>query len=804
MREQITILNANEEQLLTDKAGLQEASSLREDTIRLLQGQLEEERNVVRLLQRDFESVKLEADANTLRPRANSEFADIQGRLQATEVDMQRITAENIGLKGLVATKESSIEALRENREGEVQKSLSLQRELEAFKIERDADVDRVRIQQINDSEDVRRRMIALETERDLLLADAKKFEALAEEREQLSSGLRQNLEHESQKAITLQKELDGLKIEYDTQLSRIRLELGAGTQEFSVVREQLVAMTEERDQMKAANVSFKAAQNQKDKTIEELSIVLEEKKANVRRLQTQLDLVRTSERQRAEEYLAEAAVRADELLMKTQVQLTDMQAARDQALSDIQHYKNANIEREDMNKSLRKQLDEVRSHKSDKDVSELSVRTEESFTKMVAQLAEIQSSRDQALSDLEHYRKIDMEREETNKSLRMELDAMRVRERQQAEKNVAGEADNFKNIQLQLTEALVERDQARSDIEHYKKADKEREQANKSLQRSLDEERKRASVLHRQMATLRSDSESADLQSQVQRERDIEILIRHVGSSSSQANRSTSDVQSLSGLRDVFDDQTRSIQSLQRELEAVKAERDAMLMAQSKRNSVDEIVSVRKQLQVAEAEREQLRSELQERARSGRRNSVDDMVDLRKQVARLEAELAHARNERAQFLEQRDQDKRRSLKEMDSRKGSPQINRQEFSVATESASGGTQREQAISSLRRSIQGEFRADAATVSSRSGWGSEARPHFDVDLVSADDECVVVTSRGEDASPDGRRAWSASSTWPTESTVEETPVPPRRSQGSPMSMSMSMSSRRPSDGPRTTPK
>lgn len=160
--------------------------------------------------------------------------------------------------------------------------------------------------------------------------------------------------------------------------------------------------------------------------------------------------------------------------------------------------------------------------------------------------------------------------------------------------------------------------------------------------------------------------------------------------------------------------------------------------------------------------------------------------MDLRKRISSLEAELSQVRAERAQLVEQREMEKLRSLKEMDLRKGSPQRTAESASEQfVESVSGATQRLQAISSLRRSITGEFQrgSDIPTSSLQDGRGSESRAHFDVDLVSADGDCWVTPSRSEDVvSPDGRQAWSTTSTLLTESTAEETPVPQRRSRSS----------------------
>lgn len=519
VRRQVSELLRNQEELLLNNANLKESGSLREDAILSLQRQLEEEREKVRLLLRDFESLRHETDAGFVQAQQNisSNLEDLQDRLAASESERMHLAEHAASLMAVADSKAKSLADAWRSMDEERESARLLQRELEEMKRGRGTS--------------------------DFTIARVK---ALETEREREISALQQGLEEERQRARTLQQAKDD-----ELQLLRdnMRRSSRAKDDELQLLREQLDAIAAQRDQLNAQSLNLNQRQSQ-----EEL---------NWRQSQARLD--------------------------------------------------------------------------------------------------QMEMERNQAVSDLAHMRNADMQRAEATNSLKEAL---------------AGERD-----------------------------------ANRIMQMQLD-------------AANHGDGR-ASMASLSRMEEDVQDFVRHIKGTLSGdfGHLDGPSNQVVPKLRGVLDEQQQRNLSLQRDLSAVRAERDAMLTNHSRRSAVDDVVELRRKLLEAESECTQLREKAGNFTSLQSRGSVIDAVNLRKQVGSLETELSTLRGEHTQLLDE--QEKTRGL-----RGEIIDLNRQLAAAWAEAQNGkspvhaadSSQRQNAMSSLRRSFGMSGRASQSFTSARGSIGN----------------------------------------------------------------------------------
>jgi chromosome segregation ATPase len=559
----------------------------------------------------------------------------------------------------------------------------------------------------------------------------------------------------------------------------------GVESEQVEKLRKQLDDMASQREQLNKDLLSSQTVQMQHERVIEGLRADLSEEKLKSNGMSQLKD---DNERLKLELFESKGKDLEREMAISSLKQTVDF---KDQHIERLNgDLETARIERDTgiQKESLRLGAEAEQVERLRKQLDAVSTQREELSQKVLsAEASQFQFERTiQGLrADVDAEKAIVM-------TLQAQLEAARAEhsdkafgakgELERAQRKLQDAADEIEDLTAALRRSDEELAQFRSE-----------KQANKELRKSLD--------LNQRQSKVNSMAETG--MSQMKMERDVEDLIKHVGVSQQNLNsipNASGKVTSLSNLREVFDVQHRNIQDLQKELQAVKAERDAVVRGTTtKRHSVEELVDVRRQLQTAEAERDALRAELQAKSDNQMRSSVTDVVVLRKQVSALEVENSQLRTERKSLVDKADQAKRQSLEvrqrlslaeaEVQQRKATEELLR--------STSGGsTQREQAMTSLRRKVDFE-------VEEPSARGRNSQTQLDVDLTQDEEPeqyDIDLTEEGVVKAP------ARTSSWMQKSSLEdnnfsfvETP-PMRRSDaldvlsGSPVErQKLSMSSR-----------
>jgi len=309
---------------------------------------------------------------------------EMRGRLAAIESHRDQLIADNSHLKGTCSTHEQSLGNLRL----EVQSVRRLQGELEALKGEKESILLQERQRAEAELDVLRRRVGALEAERDQLSQDASHHKNRFGQSEQNAISLRAAMEEERSNVRRLQRELEQAKSDHDTRTSHentkwnaeiegVRRQLAlvhaerdlarADVAQIETLRKRLTAVEGERDRLKSDASHLKSAIDQREQTVTSLRSSLEEERNSTRLLQRELGTVKAERdsgamrgRERDGAQLAELEVLRRERDSLSS-QLTPLRAERDQLSSDLGHLKNAMAQREQTIANLRQSVEEER-----------------------------------------------------------------------------------------------------------------------------------------------------------------------------------------------------------------------------------------------------------------------------------------------------------------------------------------------------------------------------------------------------------------------------------------------------------
>jgi len=447
-----------------------------------------------------------------------------------------------------------------------------------------------------------------------------------------------------TQSFLQLEKQLTDRELQTERQLADNEVSIAAARKQAYVeveeVRGQLARLLSSQEELLINNASLKEAGSLREDAIRSLQEQLEREREKVRMLQT--DFEETHDLQRK----FDAVV-----------------AERDRLISDAMR-----------SQGLEEQLASLRIMQSDYEKAIEGLQIEKaSVQRLQAEIDSLRAEERRERSDVTEALQIAERTEEDLAAVRAELEQVR----QRASAAAIGEA------------------QALSDLQHLKNAEAERAKANASLRRSLEIERSEVKALKAQAngeySTLELEMDLNTFVKDAMSTLNVDASLYDGGSQSSMA-----------GLRLVFNEQAQQIQRLQSDLEAAQRSVPTRRLSQ-----VEEIGNLRRQLQVLEAERNDLQREV--KLNTGNRNSVIEVVDLRKQVQNLQDELLRF--------------------------------------------GGNPAE------RSRLLVELNEQATSISGLS-TGMEEGPHFVVDLVDDEDVCEVIETSVK----------TQSSTWKSWSTGE----------------------------------
>jgi chromosome segregation ATPase len=552
---QLATLVTNQQKLVEDNLGLQETGRQREQAISSLKSMLEEERSRMRLLQTEFQALKVssvqllekivqvpqvqtiekivtdEAALSELRQQLQQERQS--NRLLQSDFDQFRLESEATVAK-IKLQVSSSMEELQQrsfqlihdherlNKELSESRSRDTERELIIINLKQSIDFKEKRLQQLqSDLED-----------RDLLSRELSESKGKDAEREMTIANLKQSMDFKEQRLQQLQSDLESARIERDVRMRSESLLQGVESQQVEKLRQQLDDMSMQRDQLNKEVLSLQSVQMRLEREIEGLRASLEEEKLKSNGM-TQLKDEHARLKMELFEWKGKDVER--EMAMASLKQSADFKDQQIQRLNGdleaVRIERDAGIQKG----SLRLEQESEQVDKLRKQLEAASIQREELSQKLIGSERTIFSLR------------ADVETEQGRAAaLHKEVEAVRTESLDSAR----GSSEELMSSRRKLQEALDENEDLTATIQ---RSDQELIQ--------LRSEKQAPTVVATQRPSKVDTTADGGLKT-VKLERDVEDLIKHVGVAQQSLTSNGSKVTSLSfnDLRNVFDVQSRSI----------------------------------------------------------------------------------------------------------------------------------------------------------------------------------------------------------------------------------------------------